>query len=93
MVTIFEEILFPTYKLLDVQLLPKFFLKIGNKSRRFYERLLCDITLSWYNTIRRKYRYGRKLSLLQKLNGQKYEENVLSRLYSSSLCWKIMFAT
>ena len=33
----------------------KLFLKIGNKRRRFYERLLCDITLSWYYTIRRKY--------------------------------------
>ena len=45
----------------------KFFLEIGNKSRRFYERLLCDITLSWYYTIRRTYKYGRNVFLFKKI--------------------------
>ena len=70
----------------------KFFLEIGNKSRRFYERLLCDITLSWYYTIRRTYKYGRNVFLFKKIEWAEIWRTYIVQISLLFFPWKLLFA-
>ena len=83
---------FSYIKIVRCPALLKFFLKIGNKSRRFYERLLCDITLSWYYTIRRTYKYGRNVFLFKKIEWAEIWRTYIVQISLLFFPLKLLFA-